>query len=36
MLDKNQLLANIIDIENRELKGLIDEPLYLKKIEMLC
>ena len=36
MLYKNQLLANIIDIENRELKGLIDEPLYLKKIEMLC
>ncbi len=36
MLDKNQLLANIIDIENRELKGFIDESLYLKKIEMLC
>jgi hypothetical protein len=36
MLDKNQLLANIIDIENLEIKGFIDESLYLKKIEMLC
>lgn len=36
MLDKKELLANIIDIENRELKGFIDESLYLKKIEMLC
>ena len=36
MLDKKELLANIIDIENSELKGFIDESLYLKKIEMLC
>jgi len=36
MLDKKELLANIIDIENSELKGSIDESLYLKKIEMLC
>ena len=36
MLDKKELLANIIDIENRELKEFIDESLYLKKIEMLC
>jgi hypothetical protein len=36
MLDKKELLANIIDIESRELKGFIDESLYLKKIEMLC
>ena len=36
MLDKKELLANIIDIENRETKGFIDESLYLKKIEMLC
>jgi hypothetical protein len=36
MIDKKELLANIIDIENRETKGFIDESLYLKKIEMLC
>lgn len=36
MSDKKELLANIIDIENRETKGFIDESLYLKKIEMLC
>ena len=36
MLDKKELLANIIDIESRELKGFIDESFYLKKIEMLC
>jgi hypothetical protein len=36
MLDKKELLAEIIDIENQEIKGFIDESLYLKKIEMLC
>ena len=36
MLDKKELLSKIIEIEGRELKGLIDESLYLKKIEMLC
>lgn len=36
MLDKKQLLFDIIEIENKETKGLIDESLYLKKIEMLC
>jgi hypothetical protein len=36
MLDKKELLLKIIEIENRELKGLIEESLYLKKIEMLC
>jgi len=36
MLDKKELLAKIIDIENQEIKGFIDESLYLKKIEMLC
>jgi len=36
MLDKEELLANIIDIESLENKGFIDESLYLKKIEMLC
>jgi hypothetical protein len=36
MLDKKELLANIIDIENSEIKGFSDESLYLKKIEMLC
>ena len=36
MLNKKQLLADIIAIEVRELKGSIDESLYLKKIEMLC
>lgn len=36
MLDSKQLLSDIIDIESRELKGYIDESLYLKKIEMLC
>ena len=36
MLDKKEFLLKIIEIENRELKGLIEESLYLKKIEMLC
>jgi len=36
MIDKKQLLADIIEIEGREVKGYIDESLYLKKIEMLC
>ena len=36
MLDKKELLAEIINIENQEIKGFIDESLYLKKIEMLC
>jgi len=36
MLNKKELLAEIIDIENQEIKGSIDESLYLKKIEMLC
>lgn len=36
MLDKKELLAEIIEIEGREIKGFIDESLYLKKIEMLC
>jgi hypothetical protein len=36
MLDKKELLSKIIEIEGRELKGFIDESLYLKKIEMLC
>lgn len=36
MLDKKELLSKIIEIEGRELKGLIEESLYLKKIEMLC
>ena len=36
MLDKKELLSKIIEIEGRELKGLIEEYLYLKKIEMLC
>lgn len=35
-MDKKQLLADIIEIESREVKGSIDESLYLKKIEMLC
>ena len=35
MLNKKQLLADIIAIEVRELKGSIDESLYLKKIEIL-
>ena len=34
MLDKKELLLKIIEIENRELKGLIEESLYLKKIEI--
>jgi hypothetical protein len=36
MIDKKQLLADITEIEGREVKGSIDESLYLKKIEMLC
>jgi hypothetical protein len=36
MSDKNQLLAEILEIENKELKGTIDEKLYLRKIELLC
>jgi hypothetical protein len=36
MIDKKQLLADIIEIEGREVKGSIDESLYLKKIEMIC
>jgi hypothetical protein len=36
MLDKKQLLSEVIDIENKELKGSIDENLYLKKLELLC
>jgi hypothetical protein len=30
------LLSEIIDIENQELKGYVDEALYLKKIGLLC
>ena len=29
-------MSEIIEIENQELKGNIDESLYLKKIELLC
>ena len=36
MIDKKQLLSDIIEIEFREIKGSIDESLYIKKIEMLC
>jgi hypothetical protein len=36
MLDKKQLLSEIIEIEVLEIKGSINESLYLKKIEMLC
>ena len=30
------LLSEVIDIENKELNGSIDEALYLKKIGLLC
>lgn len=36
MIDKKQLLINIIEIEGLEVKHSVDESLYLKKIEMLC
>ena len=36
MSDTNKILSEIIEIENQELKGNIDESLYLKKIELLC
>lgn len=36
MSDKNQLLAEVIEIEKQELKGSISEELYLRKIELLC
>jgi hypothetical protein len=36
MSDKTALLAEVLEIEKKELKGSIDEKLYLRKIELLC
>lgn len=36
MSDKKQLLSEVIEIEKKELKGSIDETLYLRKMELIC
>jgi len=36
MKDNNTILNEILEIEKQENKGIIDEKLYLKKIELLC
>lgn len=36
MENKNQILEQVLEIENKELNGSVDEFLYLKKIELLC
>jgi hypothetical protein len=36
MSANNPILSEVIDIENKELNGSIDEALYLKKIGLLC
>lgn len=36
MKNKEEMLQRVLEIENQELKGTVDEKLYLEKIELLC